>query len=81
MDQFQHILGSTLTGSAGAHLPAEPPALAFLKGSAAVPRSTLAQMPPQLLVGLFQELSSVEPHPQVSFLAQAGRLTACGAHC
>lgn len=65
-DQVQQMLGSTVAGSAGSHLPAEPPASAFLKGSAAVPRSTLNQMPPQLLVGLFQELSSQEPQPQVS---------------
>eukprot|EP00891_Asterochloris_glomerata_P007033 jgi/Astpho2/7033/Aster-x1415 len=64
-DQVQQMLGSTVAGSAGSHLPAEPPASAFLKGSAAVPRSTLNQMPPQLLVGLFQELSSQEPQPQL----------------
>ena len=46
-------------------LPLEPVTTAFLKGSAAVPRSTLQQMQPQLLVGLFQELSSREPHAQV----------------
>ena len=73
-DQFQQMLGSTLAGSAGSHLPAEPPASAFLKGSAAVLRRTLNQMPPQLLVGLFQELSSVDPQPQVSMLGPAGRL-------
>ena len=78
--QYQQVLGSTLAGSAGCQLPAEPPASAFLRGSAAVPRSTLAQMPPQLLVGLFQELSSLEPHPQVSMLGPAGRLAAGGAH-
>ena len=76
--QFQQMLGSTL-GSAGSRLPAEPPASAFLKGLAAVPRSTLNQMPPQLLVGLFQELGSLEPPPQVSMLGQAGRLIVCGA--
>ena len=79
-NQLQQVLGSTPAGSAESQLPAEPHASAFLKGSAAVPRSTLNQMPPQLLVGLFQELSSVEPHPQVSRLGPEGRLIPCGAH-